>query len=148
MSYLIDSPLDWNIVFSSVWKNFSFRMSGILQRLSDSKQALDAKSNTVTVLEHHTFRREKLEHINSLDQERSEVQLQNILAWLGPQLQNQYQIEKLDNILWKRQNGTCEWIVQNPQMRSWLDPEDARPLLWLHGSPGSGMSDSIIRPTI
>lgn len=34
--------------------------------------------------------------------------------------------------------GTCEWLEQVPEYRSWIKPESSSRLLWIHGPAGKG----------
>lgn len=64
----------------------------------------------------------------------SERRLRKVLAWLSP-------IATHDDYERIRRNsypGSCEWILQVPEILDWLDPASPYRLLWVHGIPGSG----------
>jgi hypothetical protein len=38
----------------------------------------------------------------------------------------------------RRHNRTCEWILNEPQLKSWIKDDARRLCLWLEGKPGAG----------
>ena len=79
-----------------------------------------------------------LEEVERLEQERQDRQLRDTLAWLDLKGQDREQNDLFECRSKARTPGTCAWILENPKIRCWLDPEDGRPQLWLRGKPGSG----------
>ncbi|OAG44651.1 hypothetical protein AYO21_01141 [Fonsecaea monophora] len=134
----------WKVLFDATWKNFALRFNGILERLGKSRDVLAAGVDSIAVLADETFRREVLNRMTRLETERDTLQLRNVLTWLNGTRLDEDQESVLQNRSIARQQGTCEWILENPNLRSWLDPEDNRPLLWLHGKPGSEHDDSAL----
>ncbi|KIW80235.1 hypothetical protein Z517_06850 [Fonsecaea pedrosoi CBS 271.37] len=128
----------WKVLFDATWKNFALRFNGILERLGKSRDVLAAGVDSIAVLADETFRQEVLDRMTRLETERDTLQLRNVLTWLNGTRLDEDQESVLQNRSIARQQGTCEWILENPNLRSWLDPEDNRPLLLLHGKPGSG----------
>lgn len=51
--------------------------------------------------------------------------------------------DQLDRLNKKRFPETCNWVLENPTFQDWLSADsvdDAPPILWIHGIPGSGKS--------
>ncbi|KAK4223218.1 hypothetical protein QBC38DRAFT_517311 [Podospora fimiseda] len=38
----------------------------------------------------------------------------------------------------RRVDGTCEWLMDHPNYRAWLEGHKSSPLLWISGGPGKG----------
>ncbi|KAF8242423.1 hypothetical protein K440DRAFT_121039 [Wilcoxina mikolae CBS 423.85] len=43
-----------------------------------------------------------------------------------------------DNLLFKRHENTCTWLLVDERYRNWISSNN--PILWIHGAPGSGKS--------
>lgn len=67
---------------------------------------------------------------------QSAMQLENVTRWL--QAAKLDQEDELDDIFDRAQEGTCDWIHENPKLKSWLLPGHEHNVLWLKGKPGSG----------
>lgn len=79
-----------------------------------------------------------LDELDRSEHERQHWQLRDTLSWLDLKGQDREQDDLFECRSSARKPGTCEWFLDNAKIRSWLDPEDGRPQLWLRGKPGSG----------
>jgi hypothetical protein len=65
-------------------------------------------------------------------------QLQHSIAWL--RMDAKLQETEYERTSQRRHDRTCEWMVNQPQFKSWIQNDAKRPCLWLSGKPGSGMA--------
>ncbi|OAP57410.1 hypothetical protein AYL99_08148 [Fonsecaea erecta] len=128
----------WKRLFDSSWRGFSRRFNAILQRLARGRDLIDKEAQSFAILDAKAFRQQILEDIERTEHERQEWQLRDTLAWLDLRGQDLEQDDLFECRSRARNPGTCAWILENSALRSWLDPEDSRPQLWLRGIPGSG----------
>lgn len=63
-------------------------------------------------------------------------QLQHSLAWLS--MDEKIQETEYERTSKRRHDRTCEWMANEPQLKSWIKDDAKRPCLWLDGKPGSG----------
>ncbi|OAL28588.1 hypothetical protein AYO22_02782 [Fonsecaea multimorphosa] len=128
----------WKCLFDASWNSFSRRFNAILQRLARGRDLIDKEAQGFAILEAKAFRQQVLEEIERTEQERQDWQLRDTFAWLDLKGQDREQNDLFECRSRARNPGTCAWILENSAVRSWLDPEDSRPQLWLRGKPGSG----------
>ena len=64
-------------------------------------------------------------------------QLQHSIAWL--RMDAKIQEIEYERTSKRRHDRTCEWMVNEPQLKSWMKDDAKRPCLWLDGKPGSGI---------
>ena len=68
--------------------------------------------------------------------ERQNTQLRDVINWLA--VEDHVQDDTLDRFLRRREPGTCDWILANHRLASWLEDNGDEPILWLRGIPGAG----------
>ena len=68
------------------------------------------------------------------------AQLQASVLWLAADDKKQ-EAERLRRSGMKHP-GTCAWIAQVPEMKSWLQDDSLDSIIWLNGKPGAGMSQN------
>jgi hypothetical protein len=107
--------------------------------LARGRDLVDKEAQSFAILEAKSFRQKVLEEVERSEKDRQDWQLRDTLAWLDLKGQDREQEDLFECRSRARKDGTCEWILQNSKVRSWLDEEDSRPFLWLRGKPGSGM---------
>lgn len=73
-----------------------------------------------------------------MDYERHQKtqQLQAVLNWL--EARDSVQDEKFQWLEGRRFEGTSQWALKSPKIKSWLQREHGSSVLWLNGKPGSG----------
>ena len=75
--------------------------------------------------------------IDDADKEKQIEAFYNDLIWLDPS----YAKDALRTQQGPRAPKTCEWIMNVPEVKSWLQPEsENQQVLWLSGTPGRGKS--------
>jgi hypothetical protein len=129
----------WKRLFDASWRNFSTRFNVILQKLARGRELVDEEAHSHAVLEAKFFREKVMQDLERAEAERREWQLRDTLSWLDLKGQDREQDELHDFLSEERNQDTCDWVLENAMIRSWLDEEDSRPFLWLRGKPGAGM---------
>ena len=73
----------------------------------------------------------------SINTQTPEIDRKQILTWLDAVLTD----EDYERALSARLEGTCNWLLQRPEIQIWTNPDaayDSNKVLWIHGSPGFG----------
>lgn len=130
-------------MFDASWRSFASRFNVILQSLARNRDLVDKEANSFDILESKAFRHRLYEDIARREAETRDWQLRDTLAWLDLQGQDREQEELLERRSKARLDGTCEWILRNPKISTWLDEQDRRLFVWLRGKPGSGKQHTI-----
>jgi hypothetical protein len=128
----------WRHLFDASWRSFDGRFNAILQNLARNQDLVDREATSFNILESKACRQRLLEDIEKREAERREWQLRDTLAWLDLKGQDREQQELFERRSNARETGTCQWILRNPTIGLWLDPDDHRLFSWLRGKPGSG----------
>jgi hypothetical protein len=128
--------LVWHVVFDSLWKNFDSRFAGILTSLSRHADLIDREASSINIAEARSARLLAEQDIARREKERQDYQLQDSIAWLA--ITNNEQQDMIERLLRRRQSGTGEWLLQNPQIMSWISDSRMHPIIWLKGIPGAG----------
>lgn len=128
----------WRHLFDASWRSFDGRFNAILQNLARNQDLVDREATSFNILESKACRQRLLEDIEKREAERREWQLRDTLAWLDLKGQDREQQELFERRSNARETGTCQWILRNPTIGLWLDPDDHRLFFWLRGKPGSG----------
>ena len=126
----------WHIIFDSLWKDFDRRFSGILESLARHRDLVDKEALSIDIVEARKWRLQTQEDIELRGNETRLTQLQHSTAWLA--VEDVMQDDDLDKFSRRRQPGTCDWILKNPRIASWIADTNDYPILWLKGIPGAG----------
>ncbi|PQE21380.1 hypothetical protein CJF30_00008252 [Rutstroemia sp. NJR-2017a BBW] len=126
----------WHVVFDSLWKNFDSRFAGILTSLSRHADLIDREASSINIAEARSARLLAEQDIARREKERQDYQLQDSIAWLA--ITNNEQQDIVDRLLRRRQSGTGDWLLQNPQIMTWISDSRMHPIIWLKGIPGAG----------
>ena len=134
----------WKHLFDASWRSFGSRFNAILQSLDRNKDLVDREANSFDILESKAFRHRLYEDIDRREAETRDWQLRDTLTWLDLQGQDREQEELFERRSKARLDGTCEWILRNTKITTWLDEHDRRLFVWLRGKPGSGKQSIMI----
>lgn len=93
---------------------------------------------TIDLVEARQWRLKTQEDLEAREKRRSDTYLHDTIAWLN--IATEHQDDELDLLLSKRLSGTCEWIIRNANLKSWKDDAYGKPVLWIKGIPGAGIS--------
>lgn len=111
------------------------------------EDVIDRTANAYDIAEANQMRQdlrqwkeESLEKIHLQDQEQAAKEFHAIQSWLRVDRSDQLTI--FDSIAdqGNKYSGTCEWVLKNVKVRSWLQQSPQTPVLWLSGSAGTGKS--------
>lgn len=85
-------------------------------------------------------RNENLNDVVKQEDEDSIKQYQAIVGWLKMDDTDQQII--FDSIASEaeKNEGTCDWILKQPTLVSWMRTQSETPFVWLQGNPGAGKS--------
>jgi hypothetical protein len=128
----------WHVFFDSLWKSFDSRFNGILESLAKHKELLNKEVVTIDLVEARSWRAKQQEEIELRERRRSETYIHDAIAWLN--ISTTEQADELYKLLSKRLDGTCQWIFRNEKFKAWKDDAYGKPVLWVKGIPGAGMS--------
>ncbi|KAG4441376.1 hypothetical protein IFR05_003133 [Cadophora sp. M221] len=137
-TYLFLKRGAWHIFFDSLWKDFGVRFLGILENLERHRDLVDREASAIAIIEAKKWRAKQQDNLERLEDERRDRQLQDCVSWLA--IDDRGQEDALEKLSQRRQAGTCDWILKSLQLRTWVENQDAEPVLWLKGIPGAGKS--------
>lgn len=131
----------WHFWFAFDWGLFERRFKSILERLSAHCDLLDKEAAAIHYSEMKKMRDSRQredEEFEEREERRLRRMAEEVNGWLSAAegIQEDY-LHKLDD---KRQSGTCDWILNDDQMFSWVEDEKGDPILWMTGIPGAGKS--------
>lgn len=75
---------------------------------------------------------------DAFEQQTQFQMAQDVFRWLSAA--EDQQEERLHRISDNRQPETCNWILEDPQIRSWIEDDSGDGVLWMTGIPGAGKS--------
>jgi len=137
----------WKLLFTSLWKDFGSRFSGIIEDLKRQREFVDREAVSIDIVESKASRSHFQEEIKQrqmrslmlIEQSETEAQLarkRHAVAWLSENVRDQE--EHYERISSRRHDDTCKWVVRQSQMEVWMRSDRKAPLLWLNGKPGAG----------
>lgn len=137
----------WRLLFLTSWGRFQRRFDNILEDMKRHVALIDDEASAHNIAEAQRMRQElrawkeeSLESIYLENQQKSAKEFQTILSWLHLDESNQLTIFESVSSQGNRHPGTCTWVIQNTQIRAWMQDKPSAPILWLSGNPGSGKS--------
>ncbi|KAK1542602.1 NACHT domain-containing protein [Colletotrichum paranaense] len=133
---LVQKP-GWAMLFSTCWGRFQHRFDSLIESIVTTGELIDREAASYEIVQAREWRQKALE--NAQDQENKEeiYQREAVNKWLQVSDRNE---EKLERLHKRCLDGTSQWVTGSPQVRSWLQKGRGKPVLWLHGKPGSGKS--------
>ena len=131
-------PLGWHCFFKSTWARFDLRFDAILDSLGRHAELVDKEASSFAIVEAKEWRIRRLEEISKQESTRRASQLQSVLNWLD--IKDDEQENELEKLTRRCHPGSCNWIVKNAKLKSWMRFGLDQSILWLKGKPGSGMS--------
>ena len=128
----------WHVWFAFDWGLFERRFKLILQRLELHCDLLDKEAAAAHFSEMKQFRDKRQLEEDAFEGERKYRMTLEVSGWLSA-VEDQ-QEEHLHRLSDNRQPGTCNWVLQDPQVRPWIEDDSGDGMLWLTGIPGAGKS--------
>ena len=135
-AYKIFRRKAWHIWFAFDWGLFERRFKLILQKLALHCDLLDKEAAAAHYSEMKQFRDKRQLEEDTLERQRQTQMAQEVFMWLSAA--EDQQEERLHRISDKRQPGTCNWVLKDPQMQPWIEDDSGDAVLWMTGIPGAG----------
>ena len=128
----------WHFWFAFDWGLFERRFKLILQKLDCHCERLDKEAAAAHYSKMKEFRDKRQREEDDLERQRQTQMAQDVFRWLSAA--EDQQEEFLHQISDKRQPGTCDWVLKDPQMQPWIEDDSGDAVLWMTGIPGAGKS--------
>ena len=128
----------WHLWFAFDWGLFERRFKTILQNLASHCDLLDKEAAATHFFEMKHFREKRQLEVDAFERRRQIQMVEEVRNWLSAA--EDQQENRLDGLSDKRQFETCDWILQDPQMQSWIEDDSGDAILWMTGIPGAGKS--------
>ncbi|MCJ1463035.1 hypothetical protein MMC07_001639 [Pseudocyphellaria aurata] len=128
----------WHLWFAFDWGLFERRFKSILGKLSAHCDLLDKEAAAMHFFEMKNMRDTRQREDDEAEQRRHRKMAREVLGWLSAA--EDIQDEYLHKLADERQPETCNWILSDDDMYSWIEDESGDPILWLTGIPGAGKS--------
>ncbi|MCJ1426374.1 hypothetical protein MMC29_004277 [Sticta canariensis] len=127
----------WYMFFECTWRSFEQRFQGILSNLRRHASLMDKEAASIHFLEAKEAAQRMKQEIDEKERQRQAFELREVLQWVTA---NPDQEQRLERLWYHRQGNTCEWLLRNENIVSWLHEGPSKPIIWLNGIPGSGKS--------
>ena len=128
----------WHVWFAFDWGLFERRFKSILEKLRTHCDLLDREAAAIHFSEMKVMREKHDLEEEQFEQRRKIQFATEVFTWLSAD--GDYQEEYLHQISDIRQPGTCNWILEDQQICSWIGDDNGEPVIWISGIPGSGKS--------
>ncbi|KAG6358594.1 hypothetical protein INS49_012112 [Diaporthe citri] len=137
----------WKLLFATSWGRFQRRFNHILEDMKNHEDLIDRLVNAIDISEARqmrqdllSWREQKLQEMSDEDEKQSAQEFRAIQSWLRMNECDQLAIFESTAGQGNRYPGTCQWILNNTKINSWLQESPQTPILWLSGIAGSGKS--------
>ena len=137
-AYKIFRRKAWHILFTVSWGLFEKRLSKIIERLSLHRDLLDKEAAAAHYLEMRKFKDKCQVEEDAFETRTSNMMTRDVLRWLSAGEDRQE--ERIDRISDVCQSEACDWVLEDPQMRLWIQDDCDDAILWMTGIPGAGKS--------
>ena len=129
----------WHIWFAFDWGLFERRFKSILGKLHSHCDLLDREAAAIHFSEMKNMRDKRELDEEVFEQHRSRQLIRDVFFWLSGD-EDDSQEECLHRISDNRQPGTCDWVLEEPLVRSWIEDDKGESVIWMTGIPGAGKS--------
>ena len=126
----------WHIWFAFDWGIFERRFKSILEKLRSHCDLLDREAAAVHFSEMKSMRIKREADEQHFELRRRLQSAQEVFGWLSAEEDSQE--ECLHRISDNRQPGTCNWILEDQMIRSWIEDDNGETVVWLTAIPGAG----------
>ena len=137
-SYKIFRRKAWHVLFTVSWGLFEKRLSKIIERLSLHRDLLDKEAAAAHYLEMRKFKDKCQAEEDAFEARTCNMMTRDVLGWLSAGEDRQE--ERIDRISDVCQSEACDWVLEDPQVRLWIQDDCGDAILWMTGIPGAGKS--------
>ena len=137
-AYKIFRRKAWHFWFAFDWGLFERRFKSILDKLASHCDLLDKEAAAAHFFEMKQFRDKRQLEEDAFEQQRQNQMARDVFSWLSAT--EDLQEEQLHRICDRRQPETCDWVLDDPEMRPWIEDDSGEGVLWMTGIPGAGKS--------
>ncbi|KAI5465360.1 hypothetical protein BGZ63DRAFT_479030 [Mariannaea sp. PMI_226] len=137
----------WRLLFLTSWGRFQRRFDGIIEDLKAHEELVDKTANAVDISESKDMRHQlqiwRQEYLEKLAKEEAEQTAAQYLAVVGYLKSDEStQLKIFDAIASEARTnpGTCDWILKQSAIQSWMRSHLSSTCLLLHGRAGTGKS--------
>lgn len=138
MSRILNASVAWKFFFMTTWANFDVRFDAILASMARHSDLITQEATTIDIVEAKQWRHRMATEATSKEKDRLYRQRSSVISWLGPDQPSQD--DECERLLRDCIAGSCDWILKNQTIKSWLQVDTKIPVIWLHGKPGAGRS--------
>ncbi|KAH6610672.1 hypothetical protein Trco_000692 [Trichoderma cornu-damae] len=128
----------WKFFFATTWANFDVRFDSILASLAHHSDLIVQEAHVFDIVEAKKWREKMDKQTAAMESEKLYRQRTSVIAWLG--LDRPMQDDEGERLLRDCVPDSCDWILKNKTVESWLRPDNKDAVVWLHGKPGAGKS--------
>lgn len=127
----------WKRVFKVARSSLNATFGTILESLKQHKDLLMQRASLDQILRVANERRFAATQMRAQEQQARVSKRQHLATWLSASDVDPCQEKGVE----ARESNpqSCRWILRKDTFREWHDVNTVEPLLWIHGSPGSGM---------
>ena len=122
-------------MFDSTWRNFEYRFGGIVSNLRRHSDLLDREAASIHFAAAKDAETALQKQIEDAEAQRKRIEWKDVQQWLAIDGSQETRLERLTE---RCQPGSCNWILNNANISSWLHESPSKPILWIKGHPGSG----------
>ena len=137
-AYKIFRRKAWHVWFTVSWGLFERRFGKIVERLSLHCDILDKEAAAAHYLEMRKFKDKLQVEEDTLETKTCNKMTRDVLGWLSAGEDRQE--ERLERISDVCQSEACDWVLEDPQVRLWIQDDCGDAILWMTGIPGAGKS--------
>ncbi len=128
----------WHVWFAFDWGLFERRFKSIIEKLRSHCDLLDREAAATHFSEMKIMRDKRELEEEHFERHRKSQSTQEVFTWLSAEEDGQE--DYLHRISDNRQPGTCNWILEDQQICSWIEDTNGGPVCWMTGIPGAGKS--------
>lgn len=132
---MLNASVAWKSFFMTTWANFDVRFDAILASMARHSDLITRGATTNDIKQ---WRHKMDTEVTAKEKDRLYRQRSSVISWLG--LEQPSQDDECERLLRDCIEDSCDWILKNQTIQSWLQIDTNVPVVWLHGKPGAGRS--------
>lgn len=137
-AYKIFRRKSWHFWFAVNWALFERRFKSVLDSLASHCDLLDREAAAIHFSSMKQMRDKRQLEEDEAERSRNNRMFREVLGWLTAE--DISQEEHLHRISDNRQPETCNWVLDDAQICSWIEDDNGDAVVWMTGIPGAGKS--------